>query len=43
MYIKEASYDWFMLSEALSFGTAVTAGSSGLMDVIKAIINEVTM
>ena len=38
MYIREASYDWFMLSEDLSFGTVVTPSPLSLMIVI--MINE---
>jgi len=41
MYSREAGYYEFMLSEALSFGTAVTCWSLGLMIVIKVMINEV--
>jgi len=41
MYIRETGDDWFMLSAALSFGTEVTPESSGLMIVIKVMINEV--
>ena len=41
MYNTEAGYDWLMLSEALSFETAAMPLSSGLMVVIKVMINEV--
>jgi len=41
MYSREAGYYEFMLNEASSFGTAVMPRSSGLMIVIKVMINEV--
>ena len=41
MYSREAGCDELILSENLSFGTVVTPQSSGLMVVIKVMINEV--
>jgi len=41
MHIREVGYDGFLLIESLSFETAVTPSSSGLITVIKVIINEV--